>query len=218
MENIYESFESEGIEEDVDICLFAKLVECRPWLHVMENSKYKNKNFKDETWRLDAEAMRWKDDECEMTAVIECRTTWKRLRDNFIRACKKLLSGAGGADYDVFAENKKKHWKVSFHGTSSNIKWSENQITKFKLSLPLRPKEQWSDRIIIEKNPIQHTEEIGGSEHLETNEDGNGETVKAKTGLYLAADGFRVGLDCASKQPPAGYQDAKCIFDAPTCS
>ncbi|KAG5882824.1 hypothetical protein JTB14_033195 [Gonioctena quinquepunctata] len=65
MANIYESFGPQGDEEI--LCFFAKFVECRPWLNDMENSKYKNNNFKDETWRLVAEAMGWEDDECGMT-------------------------------------------------------------------------------------------------------------------------------------------------------
>ncbi|KAG5866531.1 hypothetical protein JTB14_007731 [Gonioctena quinquepunctata] len=182
MAHLCESF---GLEGD-DLCLFAKLVECRPWLYDMENSNYKNNNFKDETWRLVAEAMGWEDDECGMTAVIKCKTTWKRLRDNFMRAFRKLPPGAKAADIEIMRKKPiynalmflRKTKEKNTRKTSSNFKLSESQNKKFKLSSPLLPKEQWSDSIIIEENPIGQTdEEIGGSEQLENNADGNGEGV-----------------------------------------
>lgn len=45
--------------EDIDDCTFVKLVECRPWLYDAEHPKYKNNIFKEETWRLIANAMGW---------------------------------------------------------------------------------------------------------------------------------------------------------------
>ncbi|CAH1176598.1 unnamed protein product [Phaedon cochleariae] len=178
MDDVEEILDLDSDEEgNIDDCTFVKLVECRPWLYDSEHSKYKNNMFKEETWRLISNAMGWENDESEMTGagVARCKSTWKRLRDNFMRALRRLPSGAGPEEIDSLRKKPiydalmflRKVKDKNTRKSSSNFKKSAPAIKKHKVSSPSVPREQWNELIIINENDnLTEDKENQNGEHF----------------------------------------------------